>query len=165
MLLQMMVKVGYGSRKEQKKSMKDVFIQAVEQAEKEFGIKRSAKAWQKKFGRMKTEYSNFITKLQQSGRDGDDPDLYDKPDFYDKMHELESGNARHDPPSLLSSDGNSTASGTSSRKKAKLSHREMLSNLIESQKDRHDDLLDAIKQSNEERAKTRSILEKIVEKL
>ena len=56
-----MLKVGYGSHKEQKKSMKNALNEAIVQAEKEFGIKRSAKAWQKKFGRIKTDYSNYIS--------------------------------------------------------------------------------------------------------
>ena len=68
--LSQMKQAGYGDRKQQKKSLKEVFTKATELAKKENGINRSAKAWQKKCTRMKQEYSAYIAKISQSGQRG-----------------------------------------------------------------------------------------------
>eukprot|EP00171_Calliarthron_tuberculosum_P023471 IDg23471t1 len=46
-----------------------------------------------KFTRMTQEYTAYIAKISQSGRDGDDASLYNVPDFYEQMHELEKDKA------------------------------------------------------------------------
>lgn len=57
-----MKKAEYDDRKQQKKILKDIFKEAVKLAEQRHGIKRNAKGWQKKFSRIKQEYSAFIAK-------------------------------------------------------------------------------------------------------
>ena len=46
-MLGKMKEAGYGDRKKQKKSLKDVFVKAIELAQQDTGIKRTAKGWQK----------------------------------------------------------------------------------------------------------------------
>jgi len=71
-LLRKITEAGYGNRKELKKSLREVFAKAVDLARKDCGVRCSPKAWQKKFTRMKQEYSAYMAKLAQSGRDGHD---------------------------------------------------------------------------------------------
>ena len=163
-----MVAAGYGNRKEQKKSLKEVFELAVKLAERENNIKRTAKGWQKKFTRIKQDYSAYIAKISISGRDGDDEGLYDKPEYFKQMHELEHNKARHAPPAVLSTDAaldSSEPTLSSSRKKIKLSNNSAVAEYIEQQKDRQDALLLEIKKSNEEKAKMREVMERLVERL
>lgn len=167
-LFDMMVKAGYGDRKKQKKSLKDVFVEATKLAEKEHGVKRTAKGWQKKFTRMKQEYTAFVAKLSESGRDGDDEGLFDTPEFYERMHELERGKARHDPPAVLCTEDASLISDaplSSSRKRVKLSHSAVMESFMEKQEQRHSDLIAEIQRGNEEKEKMRNVLERLVDKL
>jgi len=83
------------------------------------------------------------------------------------MHELEKGNARHDPPAVMGTDKMSITSDTtmsSSRKRAKASHKDMLSDDMEKQEQRNDELLAEIRKSNEEKGKMREVLERLVDK-
>lgn len=73
-LLQMMIKAVYGSQNIMK-SMKEDIAEAVQLAEKEHDIKRKVRVWIRKIGRMKTDYSNYISRLKQSGIEGNDPGL------------------------------------------------------------------------------------------
>ena len=90
----MMSKAGYGNRKQQKKSLKDVFSEATRLAYNENGIRKTPKAWQKKFTRLnktlqvtRQAYSAYLSKVSVSGRDGDEDDLYEKPPFFsDVVH-------------------------------------------------------------------------------
>lgn len=54
---QMMKKARYGDQKAHKMRLKTVFNEAIKLAEKEYGIRRTAKAWQKNFTIFKQEYS------------------------------------------------------------------------------------------------------------
>lgn len=101
-LISCLRKAGYGNRVGHHKNMKAMFAAAVELAEKDHGIVRSADGWMKKFKRIRNGYSDNIAKIEKSGRDGDDEDLYDKPEFYDIIQELEFNKARHNPPAILS---------------------------------------------------------------
>jgi len=115
------------------------FVEATRLAKEENGIFRSAKAWQKKFTRMKQEYSAYIAKISQSGRDGDDDTLYNKSAIFAVMHELEHAKARHSPPAVLSSNNDMTEAGlslSSSRKRMKLSSSSMLECYIEERRER-----------------------------
>ena len=55
-----------------------------------------------------------MKKISYSGRSDDDDDLFDKPKFFEEMHELENGKARHDPPAQMDST-NHDSSASSSR--------------------------------------------------
>jgi len=117
---------------------------------------------------MTQEYSAYIAKISQSGRDGDDDTLYNKPAFFAEMHELKQAKARHSPPAVLSSSNDMTEAGlslSSSRKRMKLSSSSMLECYIEEQKGRHEELIAEIRKGNEEKAKMRSVIERLVEKL
>ena len=101
----------------------------------------------KKFSRIKQEYSAFTAKIKQSGRDGDEEDLYELPDFY-KMHELEKDKARHDPPAHISSEETAISDGegtslTSSRKRMRMSL--SLEAFEKRAEERHAELLGEIK--------------------
>lgn len=58
-------------------------------AKEHFGVRRSVKGSTKKFTHMKQQYSAFQAKIVQSGRNGDDEGLYEMPDFFREMHEME----------------------------------------------------------------------------
>lgn len=49
-----------------------------------------------KYTRMIQEHSGFTVKIVQSGRDGDDEEIYSRTCFYHKMPELEREKARQD---------------------------------------------------------------------
>ena len=55
-LLRCMKEAGYGDRRKQKKSLKEVFQAAVRLAKDTEGIDQTAKGWQKKFNRLKQDY-------------------------------------------------------------------------------------------------------------
>eukprot|EP00171_Calliarthron_tuberculosum_P002950 IDg2950t1 len=100
-LLDSLREAGYGKKLDKYKSLKELFKAAVNIAADKYDVIRSPEAWQKKFNRIRKDYSSYISKVKQSGRDGDDEELYNKPDFFDLVHELERGKARHDPPSNI----------------------------------------------------------------
>lgn len=116
---------------------------------------------------MKQEYTAYVAAISSSGRDGDDEGLFNKPEFFEEMHELERDKARHAPPAVLSTENGSTVSDaplSSSRKRFKLSHRDFLSEYIEKQEERHADILSEIRKGNEEKSKMRSAIEALVAK-
>ena len=98
-----MKEVGYLDGRAQKKTMKAFFSYAVIHAASKYGVYRSASGWEKKFRRLKKEYSKFRAMLQSNGRDRDDQDLFNTPAYFKELHELEKRHGRHDPPSILSS--------------------------------------------------------------
>lgn len=87
-LFKMMSKAGYRDRKHQKKSLKELFVEGTKLAAEEHGIKRTAKGGQKSFTRTTQEYSASIMKLAKSGRDGDGKNLFQKSEFFERMHEI-----------------------------------------------------------------------------
>lgn len=106
--------------------------------------------------------------MKQSGRDGDDEDLFNTPEFFGEMHELEKGKARYDPPAQYSTDEGSSAlerPATSTRKRQKMSRDELLSAFIQKQEETNASLISELRKGNEEREKTRSVLERLVEKI
>jgi len=112
--------------------------------------------------------TTYIARISQSVRDGDDEGLYDKPDFFAQLHELEHNKATHFPPAVLSTTTSMTGIEhelSSSRKRVNLSKNSFLETYIEDQKDRHEALLTEIKKSNDEKAKMRSVMERLLEKL
>lgn len=120
----MMSNAGYGDRKQQKKRFKEVFVKATKLAEQERGIKRTAEEWQKKFTRIKQEYSAFTTELAQTGRDRDDENFFQTPQYFELMPEIEEYKASHHPLAVCSTDAVGRLADSSlstSRKKAKLS--------------------------------------------
>lgn len=70
-LLFWMMKNGFQQSKATRKSPRDVLSDDVKLAEQSHRIKQTVNSWQKKFTRIKQEYSSFISKLKQSGRDGE----------------------------------------------------------------------------------------------
>ena len=84
---------------------------------------------------MKQEYSAYIANISQSGRDGDDTMLYNLPEFYEQMHELEKDKARHDPPAHVALDRTEvTEVDTTSTRKRSRSGNGLLEEYIEGQK-------------------------------
>lgn len=136
------------------------------------GIKRTVIEWLRKCSRLKTDYEKYTSKLKLSGRDDDDSEIFDQPEFVHKMREqlisrahdgLERWKARRNPPSFLTS-AESDGSSLCSSKRPKTNHREMIGSFIENREKRDKELIYAIKQVHEEKAKTWSILEKLVDK-
>lgn len=80
--------------------MNYLFAEVAAHSVKKHGVIRSVKRWQKNFTCITVEYFNIL-KLKNSSRDSDDLDLYDKPEFIDKMYEIERNNARHDDPKTV----------------------------------------------------------------
>ena len=144
-----MKKGGYGDWTQPEKSLKKVFEKTIAIAQESFGITRSATGCQKKHNRMRKEYGAYVTKLKQSGRDGSDFELYNKPAFYSQVHELEHRNARHDPPAMmctamLGTDCANGASMYSSRKRIKREHQSYYDEAEKRNQERHIELLSGI---------------------
>lgn len=147
--------------------MKEVFAEATKLSNEKHSVLRNAKGWQKNFTRIEQQYSTFIAKVKQSGRDRDDEDLHNTPEYYKAMHEWERGKSCHDPPAqLLTYESIETKLvSTSTGKRLKTSRNETLQQFIEKQDTRHAEIISELKRSNDEREKTRSILPLLVSKL
>lgn len=153
-LIQCTKEAGHGDKTQQEWTVKAIFLKAVAIAKDRHGITQTASGWKKKYNRIRKEYGMYVAKIRQSGREGDDPVLYDKSNIFEEIHELEPNNARHNPPALIST--SSLAEGTddgsvmsSIRKCAK---REDSTTLIEMEKQtesRHNELLMKVKEGNE----------------
>lgn len=83
--------------------MADIVKGGVNVAELDYGVKKSYEGLKRNFHHLKLEYSEYIQCISKSGRDGDDPSLYHKPDFFDQLHKLEHNKVRQVPPSILHS--------------------------------------------------------------
>ena len=124
---------------------------------RDYGISHNATGEQKKYNRIRKEYGAFVTKVKQLGRNGDDLGLYEKLAFFDKEHELERHNARHDPPTLISSamiaDGSDYgAAMSSSRKRIKRDKAMSLEEADKRNEQQHKELLNEIRAADEHRA-------------
>lgn len=100
-LLKSMKKVGYEYRNRAGKSMEDSLETAVARAKME-GVDHIASAWERKFSRLKSDYSKFMiqkSKCRSSGQ----LTLKRKPHFFEEMYKLEYSNARHDRPVVIDS--------------------------------------------------------------
>lgn len=152
-LVECMKKAGYGNKDFQERTRKTVFEKTVAIAAEQHNVTRSATGWQKKYNRMRKAYSAYVAKIQKSGRDGDDPELYDKPDFYEQVHELERHCARHRPPALLStemlSEGTDDGAAMSrSRKRVKKEQAMSLEEVEKQNERRHSEMMSQIRERN-----------------
>lgn len=148
MVLAKMKEARYGSRKQQKMSLKEIFGKSFALAKEDHGIHRSAIAWQKKFRRMKQDYCAYISKISQSDHDGDDAGPHDKPDFFCQLHELKQNKARNFPLAVLSTINTMVTTDLELMRilrRVNLSKHSFLEIYIEDQKDRHEALLPEIK--------------------
>lgn len=102
-----------------RKSLEELFAEATKLAKSEYGVKRTAKGWQKKFNLIKQDYSAFIAKLANSSRDRANDDLFKTPVCYASVNKLEHGKAKHDPTAQLFTDKgfDGNAAMSSSRKR------------------------------------------------
>lgn len=167
-MLQMMTEAEYGNCKKQKKPLKDVFKLATDLAKKHNNITRSPKPLQNKFTRIKQKYSAYITKISKSGRDGDDQDLFDKPEFFEEVHEREHGKARQNLQAVFDWElGSNKVDSTpsSSRKRKRQTHASVVQSFLEDVKPFQQGLLEEMKKSNEEKAKISAIMERLVDKI
>lgn len=168
-LINCLKECGYGNKTKQKKSLNDVFKASVDLAASTHGVTRTAAGWKKKFYRIRKEYDDYINAISQSGRDGDDEDLFNKPCFYDLIHELLRDKARHDPPAMLSTalfgDGADDGSTmTSTKKRVKREHSLTLEEAEKRNSERHNELLAEIKKGNEHRANFNNMFDKLLGK-
>ena len=181
-LLRCLKEAGHGDRKQQKKSLKHAHETAIKIAKETHGIRRTSKGWQKKFNRLKQEHSQFISKIEDSGRSGDDPDLRNTPPFHLEMCELERDKARHSPPALLSTEALSISGApddtegsevqlTSSRKRKRESAAMSLDAMNSKAEIRHSELVELVKQQNDllaannnERSMMRGVILELVKK-
>lgn len=93
-----MRKAGYRDQKQQPKSLTNLFADAEELAEQSNEIQPTAKGWQNTFTRIKQEYSAFFSKIKHFKRDGNDEDLFNTPEFFEQMRELENCEPKYDSP-------------------------------------------------------------------
>ena len=118
---------------------------------------------------MKQGYSAFVSLSRSCGRDGNDPNLFNKREFYEQMHELEEGKARHDLPAALQTDNeciNSTSdTPSSSRIEQKMNKRRLHEEYITETGARQKEIIELIKERNSEKAKMPLVMERIIDKL
>lgn len=170
-LVNCMKEVGYGSKVGLHKNLKAVFSAAVYLAAENHGIIRTADGWIKKFKRIRTAYSDFVAKIKKSGRDGDDEDLYDKPEFFDIIHELEYDRARHHPPAVMSTadlgggDGQDGVKMTSTKKRKKQEKALSLEDFAERSDRQFEALISEVRASNAQRARSNDLFEMLINKL
>lgn len=160
---------GYGNKTKQKKSLNDVFKASVDLATSIHGVTRTAAGWKKKFYRIRKDYDDYINAISQSGRDGDDEDLFNKPCYYDLIHELLRDKARHDPPAMLSTaifgdGGDDGSTMTSTKKRVKREHTLTLEEAEKRNSERHNELLAEIKKGNEHRANFNNMFDRLLDK-
>lgn len=131
-LLKMMKKDGYGDRKKQKTALKNVFEDDVKLEKGDFGFRRTAKDWTKNFTWISQDYSYFSAKLSESGRSTDDEGIFEKPEFFAEINEMEFDKSQHYPPehidSVISTD---EVAVSSSRTRAKSAIKSTLQEFME----------------------------------
>lgn len=81
--------------------MKMLFEESVSLSEKECGIEPNANEWKSRFNCIKQDYSSYVKKINQSGRDGEDEDLQRKSKFSQEMHNMEYEKARYNPTAII----------------------------------------------------------------
>lgn len=100
LLLRCTKEVGYGAAgvSGERKTLKEIFRAAVERAQSVHGVRRTAKGWQKKFTRLKTEYAEYLAK-EKAG----EADQFVQPEFFSVMREMEKerNKARYDPSVVI----------------------------------------------------------------
>lgn len=82
-LLRGMKTVGYGDLRRARKSMKESFKAAVAEAKKK-GVDRTALARERKFSRLKCDYSKFGAE-KSNFRVGGESTLHRKPPYFEQM--------------------------------------------------------------------------------
>ncbi len=53
------------------------------------GINKPARGWEMKYGRLRKQYEKYLRNVNVSGREGDDEELFEKPPFFEEIHQLE----------------------------------------------------------------------------
>eukprot|EP00171_Calliarthron_tuberculosum_P005588 IDg5588t1 len=168
-LIDCLKECGYGNKTKQKKSLNDVFKASVDLASSKHGVARTAAGWKKKFYRIRKDYDEYITAISQSGRDGDDENLFNKPNYYELVHELLRHKARHDPPAMLSTAtfgerGEDGSTITSTKKRIKREQSMTLEEADKRNSERHNELLAEIRKGNEHRANFNSMFDRLLDK-
>lgn len=97
-----MREAGYATQRMSKKLIKDIFKAAVQHAKSQ-GTERSAVSYERKCGRLKSLFSNYMGEKNNSGAGGEST-LHLKPQFFEEMYELEKNSARHGLPSVIDSE-------------------------------------------------------------
>lgn len=101
---------------------------------------RKAKVRQKSLQNWSKNTPHIIPKFRKSGRDGDNEDLYDKPQVLECKHDLEKDKVRHELPAIISTADGIFVSDVplkSSRKRFKLKNSSMIEAFIDEQEQRH----------------------------
>lgn len=122
-LLKIMSKIEYGDCKKQEKSMNALYENAIIVAKANKGIRGTAKAWTKQFTRIKQDYTVFAMKISASGRSAREDDLFDKPEFFEEINELENEKDRDDPSAQMDSTKHSNASSSPGRFRSSMNTR------------------------------------------
>lgn len=95
--------------------------------------------------------------------------MHDKLDFYDLVHELRYGKARHSPPAVMrsalaSASSNSATDMTSTQKRAKRKAAMTLAELDERNNKLHEQLFGELQKENEHKATFKELFRSFIEK-
>lgn len=169
LLLRSMQECGYNDHRRQTKTRREYFSKVVDHASTKYGVRRTTDGWERKFDRMKKAYSKYIRLISNSGRDGDDPNLFNKPPFFTELHELEKSNARHSPPATLCTELelNTTSEGktpTSTRKRARHQTSTSLLELEKIAAERHEAIHNQLVAANAERKRFNDLFAEFLRK-
>ena len=127
------------------------------QASKTIGVKKSARGWEMKYGRLRKAYENYVREVNISGREGDSSDVIEVPRFFTEIHELEHRSTRNNPPGAMSSEIVPTCNVfgkelSSTRKRNREGHLRVLKEIEAGSSKRHAELLSEVREGNRQRA-------------
>lgn len=122
------------------------------------------------YNRYRKEYSAYVSLVKNSGRKGDDKSLYEKPQSYELVQELDRENTRDEPPAMDSTDlmaegANVRNSITSTRKRAKHEKEITLQAHYKLNATEHDDISAEAHLGNEHCATFNNMFKRLIEKL
>ena len=120
---------------------------------------------------MKRDYTAYLYKIKQSGIDGNDPELYQKPEYFDLIHEIEHSLARHNPTAHFETSTKDTCTEFTTKEMSSTIRRKRrachitLEELDQRNEKRSAELMKAINFSNQHKADFNAIFAELVEKI
>ena len=156
-LMSVMKQCGYKDRRKKKKSMKQFWADVMKTANRTCKITKSARSWEMKYCRLKKAYESYTRRVNVSGREGDDDELYTEPKFFREIHELESSSARNTLIGAMWSEMPSTQNVygkkvSSTRKRTLNEKMSYLKEVEERTNANHAEMLNEVREGNKYRA-------------
>ena len=148
--------------------MREFWNDVMNTAKSKAGIHKTARSWEMKYGRLRKAYEAYVRRVNVSGREGDEEDLYERPLYYSEIHELESKAARNTLLGAISSEMPAKhniygRTVSSTRKKTQSDKLEFLRVLEEKHHSNHSEIIKEVRGGNKHRAELVGLVGELVQ--